>query len=59
MSCYSGWDYSEDGGVMGECPECGGKTIDGYAIYGCHYSHAVCETCGSVPCDLSCMDVDR
>lgn len=54
MSCCDGWDYSEDDGVMGKCPDCGEETVDGSAISGCNYSPVECETCGSAPCDLSC-----
>ena len=55
MSCCDGWDYSEIGVIMSECPECGGEiTEEGYAVYGCNYSPVVCDTCGSAPCDQSC-----
>lgn len=52
--CADGWDFSDDDGVKGVCPDCGEPTIDGTAITGCNYSQVDCKTCGASPCDGSC-----
>ena len=51
--CADGWS-SKPEEINGECADCGGPTVDGYAAEGCFYSHVDCKTCGSAPCDLSC-----
>lgn len=40
--------------VNGECPECGGDTVDGDALEKCGYSPCDCEVCDSHTCDGSC-----
>lgn len=53
--CCDGWNYYEDGDEPdGECPDCGGPTLEGSAMEGCNYSPRQCETCGDSPCDQSC-----
>ena len=54
MNCWGKWELSEDDSVIGERPDCGEETIDGYARYGCDYSPIVCETCKSSPCAGRC-----
>lgn len=53
MSCFGGSDFNVSD-INGECPACGGPTVDGDAFDYCSYSPLVCDTCGSRPCDLSC-----
>jgi len=53
MSCCDGW-WEPDEAVNGECPACGGPTVDGSAQSGCNYSPCICEVCGDRPCDGSC-----
>jgi hypothetical protein len=52
MCCEpSGYKKEE---INGECPDCGGPTVDGCAFEYCSYSPEDCKTCGCRPCDLSC-----
>jgi hypothetical protein len=53
MCCADGWDHG-DAKINGVCPDCGRPTVDGDAVYGCHYSPILCHTCGFSPCDGSC-----
>tara|TARA_R110000851_G_scaffold47424_1_gene115084 strand:- start:41879 stop:42037 length:159 start_codon:yes stop_codon:yes gene_type:complete len=51
--CCDGTGYYENE-IDGECPTCGGPTVDGDAYESCGYSPLDCDTCGCRPCDLSC-----
>ncbi len=53
LKCCSGWEYPDEE-VDGECPDCGGPTVEGEAQSGCSYSPVLCKTCGDRPCDGSC-----
>jgi hypothetical protein len=52
-SCCEDHGYDEKD-VDGECPDCGGPTVEGDAVDQCGYSPVTCETCNSRPCDQSC-----
>lgn len=53
--CCDGWNIDvEPGDVEGECPDCGGETVNGVAKTGCNYSPCDCQTCESHSCDQSC-----
>ncbi len=51
--CCDGTGYSENE-IDGECPDCGGPTVEGDAYTQCGYSPIDCHTCGCAPCDQSC-----
>jgi hypothetical protein len=51
--CCDANDYNVNE-INGECPDCGGDTVDGDAFDVCGYSPINCNTCGCRPCDESC-----
>lgn len=52
--CCDGWYPGPGEEIDGECPDCGGPTVEGGSAYGCNWSPVECDTCGWAPCDGSC-----